>query len=286
MSIGERIVTFGRMIRFSHSVFALPFAYSGVALASLEHTVTLRAVLWIAVAMVCARSAAMGFNRIVDLRMDARNPRTKNRELPTGRLPVSAAALFVAAFGAVFLYAASRLNELTFALAPFALGYVLFYSYTKRFTWATHLFLGFALGIAPMGGWIAITGHFSVSALLLGLAVATWVAGFDIIYSCQDYEFDLSHGVHSIPQRFGMSRALAASRVLHVCTVALLLSLFFLLRLTPVYLIGLAFVGVLLGYEQSLVKPHDLSKVDRAFFDLNGFVSIIYFLFTLKAVLQ
>ena len=191
---------------------------------------------------------------------------------------------FVVVSGAVFLYAASQLNRLTFILAPVALGYVLFYSYTKRFTWATHLFLGFALGMAPMGGWIAVTGDLSTSALLLGLAVAMWVAGFDIIYSCQDYEFDSAHGVHSIPRRFGLGHALLVSKGLHACTVALLLSLFFLLRLTPVYLIGVAVVGMVLAYEQSLVKPDDLSRVNRAFFDLNGFVSIIYFLFTLKAV--
>ena len=285
MKMGQRIITYGHMIRFSHSVFALPFAFSGVALASLEHPVTLGAVLWICLAMVGARSAAMGFNRIVDWRMDAANPRTKGRELPTRKISVHAAALFVALSGAVFLYAASRLNALTFMLAPVALAYVLFYSYTKRFTWVTHLFLGFALGMAPMGGWIAIAGSFSMSALLLGLAVTTWVAGFDIIYSCQDYDFDMAHGVHSIPQRFGMHRALQASRVLHACTMAFLLSLFFLLQLAPVYLVGLAAVGALLAYEQSLVKPDDLSKVNRAFFDLNGFVSILYFLFTLKAVL-
>jgi len=285
MDIWQRIITYGHMIRFSHSVFALPFAFSGVALASLEHPVTPRAVLWICVAMVGARSAAMGFNRIVDRRIDSLNPRTRERELPTRKISLRAATLFVAASAALFIFAASQLNELTFILAPGALAYVLLYSYTKRFTWATHFFLGGALGMAPVGGWIAITGHFSSSALVLGLAVATWVAGFDIIYSCQDYHFDVAHGVHSICRSFGMRRALEVSKALHGCTVGLLLSLYFVSQLGPVYLAGLAIVGALLAYEQSMVKPHDLSKVNKAFFDLNGLVSIVYFLCTLKAVL-
>jgi 4-hydroxybenzoate polyprenyltransferase len=270
------------MIRFSHSVFALPFALASAALAAREGGVTLRQIAWIVVAMVSARSAAMGVNRLADHALDARNPRTASRELPRGVLSRREAWWFVAASVAVFVLAAGCLNSLCLALSPVALAIVFGYSYTKRFTALSQLALGLSLAVAPVGAWLAIRGRFDAAPLVLALAVVLWVAGFDTIYACQDAELDRREGLHSIPARLGVARALLVSRALHVGAVAALLALYALAPLHPLYLAGVGAVAALLAWEHTLVRPEDLSQVMRAF-NLNGWVSLGYFTFTAAA---
>jgi len=241
-----------------------------------------RHLLWIVVAMVAARSAAMGFNRLVDRAIDARNPRTAGRELPRGVLSAREVVLFVAISTAAFVLAAAMLNPLCLALSPLALAIVFGYSYTKRFTAASHLVLGLSLSVAPVGAWLAITGRFHPVPLAQAGAVVLWVAGFDTIYACQDAEFDRTAGLHSIPARLGVPRALALSKAMHVLAVALLASVFWLAPLHPVYLAGVAVVGGLIAWEHTLVRPDDLSRVMQAF-NLNGWVSLGYFAFTAAA---
>jgi 4-hydroxybenzoate polyprenyltransferase len=271
------------MIRFPHSVFALPFALTAAVLAARESGITVGQVFWIVVAMVAARSAAMGFNRLVDHAIDARNPRTASRELPRGVLSRGEVAAFVALSSVVFVVAAWRLNPLCFALSPVALAIVLGYSYTKRLTSASHLALGLALAVAPMGAWLAVAGRFDAVPMVLSLAVLLWVAGFDTLYACQDMEFDREEGLHSLPARFGVARALHLARAMHVVTVLLLLWLFWLADLHALYLVGVAGVAALLAWEHSLVRADDLSRVMQAF-DLNGWVSLGYFVVTAAAV--
>ena len=281
-SLLERARAYGRMIRFSHSVFALPFALTSAALAAQGGAATGGHVFWIVVAMVAARSAAMGFNRLVDQAIDARNPRTASRELPRGIVSRGEAWLFVALSVGVFVLAAAMLNPLCLALTPVALAIVLGYSYTKRFTAASHLVLGLALAVAPVGAWLAIRGRFDLVPVVLGLAVLLWVAGFDTLYACQDVEFDRQEGLRSLPAAVGVPRALRLARLMHAGTVLLLVSLFGLVPLHPVYLAGVAVVGVILAWEHSLVGPHDLSRVMQAF-NLNGWVSLGYFAVTATA---
>jgi 4-hydroxybenzoate polyprenyltransferase len=275
----DRVLAYGRMIRFSHSVFALPFALTAAALAAREGGVSARQILWIVVAMVSARSAAMGFNRLVDHALDARNPRTAGRELPQGTVSRGEAWLFVAASAAGLVLAAAMLNPLCLALSPLALAIVLGYSYTKRFTAASHLFLGLSLAVAPVGAWLAIRGRFEPPPVVLALAVLLWVAGFDTLYACQDLDFDRREGLRSLPASLGVPRALALARVMHVGTVLLLLLLFRLVPLHQLYLAGVAGVAAILAWEHSLVGPEDLSQVMRAF-NLNGWVSLGYFAVT------
>jgi 4-hydroxybenzoate polyprenyltransferase len=229
--------------------------------------------------MVSARSAAMGFNRLVDARHDALNPRTAMRELPRGAMSVGEARVFVLLSSAVFVFAASRLSTLCLVLAPVALAIVFWYSLAKRYTAYTQLFLGLAMAVAPVGGWIAAGGRGGVTPWLLGLAIGLWVGGFDVLYACQDYEFDRSHGLRSIPTRFGIRTAIRISRLMHVATIACMALLWRTANLPPLYLFGVAFVAALLAYEQSLVSDDDLSQVKRAF-DLNGWVGIVYFVAT------
>ena len=277
----HRLALYASFVRFSHSVFALPFALTG-ALLALHHTGEWSAavigprILWIVAAMVAARSAAMGFNRVVDARYDALNPRTAKRELPRGAMSAREAAMFVAISSAVFVYAAWMLGPLCFALSPIALAIVFWYSLAKRVTFYTQLFLGLAMAVAPVGGWLAAGGRGGWEPWLLGLAIATWVGGFDILYACQDLEFDVRHGLRSIPTRFGVGPAIRLSRIMHIGTVAAMAILWRVANLPASYLAGVAIVGVLLAYEQSLVSERDLSQVKRAF-DLNGYVGIIYF---------
>ena len=278
----DRVLAYGRMIRFSHSVFALPFALASVALAAREGGVSARQVGWIVVALVAARSAAMGFNRLADHGLDARNPRTASRELPRGVLSRHEVGLFVVVSGAGFVVAAAMLNPLCLALSPVALAIVLGYSYTKRFTDWSQLALGLSLAVAPVGAWLAIRGRFDAVALALGLAVLLWVAGFDTIYACQDAEFDRREGLRSIPARLGVARALVVARALHVGAVASLLALYALTSLHPLYLAGVAVVAAVLGWEHTLVRADDLSQVMRAF-NLNGWVGLVYFAFTAAA---
>jgi 4-hydroxybenzoate polyprenyltransferase len=271
------------MIKFEHSVFALPFALTGALLAWRESDMNLREVwlklLWITIAMVGARSAAMAFNRVVDADIDGRNPRTKSRHLPAGLLSRGFAWGFVALSTMVFLLASRQLNPLCFHLAPVALGIVFFYSFTKRFTSFSHLVLGFSLGIAPAAAWIAMTGSLDPRILWLTAAVTCWTAGFDVIYSCQDYEFDVESSLFSLPRRLGMAGALRVAQLLHVAMIGCLVALVFVLHLGVLSLVGIAAVAGLLIYEHSLVKPDDLSRVDAAFFTMNGYVSVLFFLF-------
>ncbi len=271
------------MIRFEHSIFALPFALTGALLAVREggpqagHLV--RKLVLIILAMVAARSAAMAFNRVVDADLDGRNPRTRLRHLPAGLLSTAFAWSFVAVSALIFLLAARALNPLCFRLAPIALAVVFFYSFTKRFTALSHLVLGFSLGIAPAAAWIAVRGSLDPRILWLTAAVTLWTAGFDVIYACQDYQFDVDEGLFSIPRRLGIARALRVAQLLHVLMVASLLALMVHLHLGLLSLLGIAAIALLLVWEHSLVKPHDLSQVNAAFFTMNGYVSMVFFLF-------
>jgi 4-hydroxybenzoate polyprenyltransferase len=261
-------------------VFALPFALVGAILASYEATVSLVDVVWILLAFASARFAAMGFNRIVDRRIDAVNPRTRSREIPSGKLSVREAALAVAASAIVFIVSAGMLNRLCLLLAPLALGWIFFYSYTKRFTRWAHLVLGFALAIAPVGAYLAVLGRWSVPAtalLALAGAVLCWVAGFDILYSLQDEEFDRQQGLHSIPAALGRRRAIQVSRTLHfLCFVLFVTAGLLFEDATVIFLLGVALIGALLLYEQSLVREDDLSRIDAAFFNINGAISLVF----------
>ena len=273
----KRLSTYASFIRVSHSVFALPFALAGALLAAQHAAVTWGTVGWILVAMVAARSAAMGFNRLVDARMDALNPRTANREIPRGAMSPREATVFVIVSSAAFVYASWRLNTVCFALSPVALAIAFWYSLAKRYTTWTQLFLGLAMAVAPVGGWLAVGGGAGWEPWLLAAAIGTWVGGFDVLYACQDLDFDRAHGLRSIPVRFGVRRSLAISRALHVIAVACLLLLAAVAPLGPVYLGGVALVAAMLAFEQSLVRADDLSQVKRAF-DLNGYVGILYLL--------
>ena len=259
MSLSEKISSYGRLIRFSHTVFALPFALASVALAWPRHPAAPGALGWILAAMVGARSAAMGFNRLADRNFDALNPRTSSWELPRGEVKVWEAAVLTVVASLVFIYSAYRLNPLCFALSPVALGIVFFYSLTKRFTWASHLFLG--------------------------LAVLFWLAGFDIIYSLQDFDFDRTHGLHSIPARFGIRTSLTLSSLFHFLTIVFLTLVGVSAGLGALYWAGIAAVSAVLFWEHRLVKPNDLSRINKAFFDLNAYVSLGYFLTTLADLL-
>ena len=271
-----KVLTYLSFIRFSHSVFALPFALIGALLAWREQPFAWSQVLWIIVCMVSARSAAMGFNRLVDARFDAGNPRTSMRELPRGAMSIREAALFVAMSAAVFVYGSSRLSTLCLLLSPVALAIVFWYSLAKRVTSYTQLFLGLAMAVAPVGGWIAAGGGAGLEPWLLGLAIGLWVGGFDVLYACQDVDVDVRQGLRSIPTRFGIGSAIRISRIMHVATIVVMAALWRAADLPATYLAGVAVVAVLLAYEQSLVSERDLSQVKRAF-DLNGYVGIIYF---------
>jgi 4-hydroxybenzoate polyprenyltransferase len=273
----RHLTTYASFVRFSHSVFALPFALAGALLAARHAAVTGPTIAWILVAMVAARSAAMGFNRLADARMDALNPRTAMRELPRGAMSMREATAFVVVASIVFVFASWRLNPICLALSPIALAIVFWYSLAKRFTTWTQLFLGLAMAVAPVGGWLAVGGRGGWEPWLLAAAIGTWVGGFDVLYACQDLDFDRAHGLRSIPVRFGVPRSLLISRLLHVVAVVCLVALVLVTPLGAVYLAGVAAVAAMLVYEQSLVRADDLSQVKRAF-DLNGYVGILYLL--------
>lgn len=271
------------MIKFEHSIFALPFALTGALLAlrgaGLDAGATVRKLLWIVVAMVAARSAAMAFNRLADADIDARNPRTRSRHLPAGLLGRGFAWGFVAVSSALFLFAAGELNRLCLRLAPLVLIIVFSYSFTKRFTSFSHLVLGFSLGMAPSAAWIAVRGSLDPRILLLTAAVMFWTAGFDVIYACQDYEFDCEEGLASVPRLLGIAGALNVARALHVLMVMSLAALIYSLDLGALAIAGVGVVVALLVYEHSLVSAHDLSRVNAAFFTMNGYVSVLFFVF-------
>jgi 4-hydroxybenzoate polyprenyltransferase len=269
------------MIKFEHSVFALPFALVGALLAARMGggLPTWRQLLWIVIAMVSARSAAMTVNRIADREYDRRNPRTANRAIPAGDLSVGFAWAFTAVLSAVLIIAAWQLNAAALKLSPLALAVLFFYSYTKRFTTWSHFVLGFCLGISPAAAWIAIRGSLDWRMLILSAAVTLWVGGFDILYACQDVEFDEAAGLYSIPRRFGIARALAVARTMHLLMAALLVGLAWSFHLAWPAWAGIAVVAALLSYEHSLVKPDDLSKINAAFFAVNGYISLLFLLF-------
>ncbi len=266
------------MIKWEHSIFALPFALTGAMLAS-RGIPPLHALLWIIVCMVAARSAAMAFNRLVDAEIDARNPRTAQRAIPAGQLSRSYAVGFVLVASALFIFAASRLNRWTLLLAPVALAIVFFYSYTKRFTRWSHLFLGLALGVAPAAAWIAVRGSLDARILVLTAAVLLWTAGFDLLYACQDVDFDRSAGLHSVPQRHGVAAAFWLARALHGVMILLLLWLAQLFALGHLALAGVAAVAALLLLEHLLVSPRDLRRLNAAFFTMNGIIAVVFFVF-------
>ncbi|UCD57873.1 MAG: UbiA family prenyltransferase [Candidatus Hydrogenedentota bacterium] len=281
----DKIATILEMIKFSHTVFALPFAVMSAFLAA-GGSPTARQFFWILMCMVAARSAAMSFNRIADARYDALNPRTAQRAIPTGKLTIFQTAVFMAFMIALFVFSAYQLNRLAFVLSPLALVIILGYSYTKRFTDYSHFVLGLALAIAPVGAWIAVREEFHIVSLLLGLAVLLWTAGFDIIYACQDVEFDRRVGLYSLPKRLGISRALALSAILHAAMVGVLAVILFAAPLGKSFLLGILLVSVLLIYEHSIVKADDLSRVNAAFFNVNGTVSLLLMALTIADIMM
>lgn len=276
----ERIVTYLRMIKFSHSVFALPFALTSAFIAS-KGFPELEKFFWIIVAMVSARTAAMALNRIIDRHIDKLNPRTSMREIPSGKVSLIEAILFVTVAIIIFIYSSWRLNLLCFKLSFIALLFILFYSYTKRFTSLSHLFLGITISAAPIGAWIAITGTFDLRIFSLGLSVAFWIAGFDILYALQDIDFDRRYGLYSIPARFGVKKAIVISRLFHIISWSLLFMTGILFKLNIWFFIGVFLAGVILLYEHRLVRPDDLRRLNIAFFNMNGYLSIVVFSFTL-----
>lgn len=280
----DKAVLYLRMIRIAHSVFALPFAFTGALLAA-SGIPTLREMFWITVAMVGARSGAMGMNRVIDRRIDAENPRTRNREIPSGKIGTGEALLFTALSFAALVIAAHNLNPLCLMLSPVAILVLIAYSYTKRFTWLSHFVLGLSLSAAPLGAWIAVTGSVDPKILPLSAAVVFWLAGFDILYALQDIDFDRRHGLYSVPQRFGVRRALMASRLFHLVTFLFLIATGLIFHLGAPYWLGMVIVAALFLYEHSLVRHDDLSRLDVAFFNMNGYISITVFVSVLLAVL-
>ncbi|MBN2984312.1 UbiA-like polyprenyltransferase [Cohnella algarum] len=279
----RKIRIFLEMIKIEHTLFVLPFAYIGTILGAVTENGALPTWAqcgWILLAMVGARSAAMGLNRVIDKAIDARNPRTANRAIPAGLLKSAEVLVFIVISFVLLFWAASQLNSLAVKLMPIAVFMTVFYSYTKRFTWACHLFLGLTLGLAPLGGWVAVTGTISLPAIVLYLSVACWTAGFDIIYACQDMEFDRKEKLHSIPARFGIAGGLRFARFLHLLTFAGFAALIALTDLSWWYLAGIVVAGALLVYEHRIVSPNDLSKLNKAFFTMNSVLSMVMFAFT------
>lgn len=280
----NKIKIFLEMIKFEHTLFALPFAYMGAMLGAVVingHLPSWGQIGWVTMAMVGARTAAMSLNRVIDRAIDAKNPRTKNRAIPAGLLGLAEVYLFIAVSFVLLFWAASQLNSLSMKLLPIAVFFLVFYSYTKRFTWLCHVFLGLTIALAPLGGWVAVTGKVDMVAIIFYLTVACWTAGFDVIYACQDMEYDKNEGLFSIPSQFGISKALLIARGFHVLTAIGFASLFVLTDLSWWYFAGLIIAYAILYYEHRLVKPHDLSKLNMAFFTMNGVLSVIVFTFTL-----
>ncbi len=276
------------MIKFEHTLFALPFAFLGAILGSViinGHLPTLSQWVWITLAMVGARSAAMSLNRVIDAQIDKHNPRTADRAVPAGLVSKAEVLLFIIVSFALLFYSAYQLNMLAVYLLPVAVFFLVIYSYTKRFTWACHLILGVTIGLAPLGGWVGTTGTLTWEAMLLFLGVALWTAGFDVIYACQDADYDKENGLYSIPSYFGIAKALNMAKSFHVVSFLALVSLFFVMPLGIIYLIGVLISGGIMLYEHSLVKPNDLSKVGVAFFTMNGILAIVMLVFTIGDIL-
>ncbi len=277
VSVTSKIVTYGHMIKFSHTVFALPFALAAVVLASREAHFQLTGFFWILTAMVSARSAAMGFNRVADATFDRRNPRTQSREIPSGKLSIATATLFVVAASGIFIFAAAMLGALCFKLAFPILVVLLGYSYTKRLTWLCHLFLGFAISLAPFAAWIAMTKSISPGIILLSMALLTYIAGFDILYACQDIDFDRSQQLYSMPANLGVEKALRISSVIHIVSFMALALAGWMFHLGMIYALSVLIIGLLYVAEHQLVQPDNLEHVPIAFFCINSIISVTLF---------
>ncbi|WP_240414191.1 UbiA-like polyprenyltransferase [Paenibacillus periandrae] len=275
---------FLEMIKIEHTLFALPFAFMGAILGSIvmtNHLPGWAAIGWVILAMIGARSAAMGLNRVIDKVFDAKNPRTAARAIPAGLISSREAIIFIVISFTLLFWAASNLSPLSMKLLPIAVFFLVLYSYTKRFTWACHLILGLTLGLAPLGGWVAVTNDISLPAIIFYVSVSFWTAGFDVIYACQDTEFDKKEGLHSIPQRFGVAKALKIARWFHLVTAIGFIVLFYLTDLSWLYLIGILIANLLLFYQHKIVTPTNLSRVNMAFFTLNSTLSSVVFIFSL-----
>lgn len=275
---------FLQMIKFEHTVFALPFAFMGALLGSvaISHQLPSWAQIgWVLLAMFGARSAAMGLNRLIDRVSDAKNPRTANRAIPAGLLKIGEVVLFILISFALLFWAAAELNPLAMKLLPIAVIMLVLYSYTKRFTWLCHVFLGFTIALAPLGGWVAVAGKVDATAMVLFVTIAFWVAGFDVIYSCQDVDFDKKEGLHSIPVRFGVAKSLWIAKAFHILTAVGYVALLLMTDLGWWYIIGMLIAYLILFYEHYIVSPSDLSRLQTAFFTMNGVLSIVVFTFTL-----
>ncbi|MEX2416201.1 MAG: UbiA-like polyprenyltransferase [Paenibacillaceae bacterium] len=279
----RKLKIFLEMIKFEHTLFALPFAYMGAILSSVYVFDRLPAwseIGWITLAMIGARTAAMGLNRVIDRTIDAKNPRTANRAIPAGLISSIEVWLFIVISFVLLFVATSNLDPLSMKLLPIAVIFLVGYSYTKRFTWACHIILGLTIGLAPLGAWAAVTGEINMTAMIFYLAVALWTAGFDVLYACQDIDFDRKEGLHSIPSRFGITRALWIARGFHLLTAAGLFSLIWLADLSEFYIVGMIIAYIILVYEHRLVTPNDLTRLNTAFFTMNGVLSIVLFIFT------
>ncbi|HZK84124.1 MAG TPA: UbiA-like polyprenyltransferase [Desulfosporosinus sp.] len=276
----QKLKVFYEMIKFEHTLFALPFAYLGAFLAAKGVPPFLK-LFWITLAMIGARTAAMSLNRLVDRHIDARNPRTAQRALPAGQLKVNEVYLYTVLSFLLLGYSAYQLNSLALWLMPIAVFFLVLYSYTKRFTWACHIVLGISLGLAPAGAWIGVTGHWALTPILLGLGVMTWVAGFDVVYACQDVEFDRQEGLHSIPAIFGLQRGLELSAALHIIAPIFFIAVGMVMSMNWLYYVGVAIAIVLLYRQHRLVSADDFSKIGVAFFDLNGYLSLLLFVFSI-----
>jgi len=280
----HKISVYLRMIKFSHSIFALPFAFTSALIAA-SGMPSLRQIIWIIVAMVGARSGAMGLNRIIDMKIDSANPRTAGRELPRGVISVAEAVLFVGVSFGLLIFAAYMLNPLCLTLSPVAIAVLFLYSYTKRFTWVSHFVLGLSISAAPLGAWIAVKGSFAPEIIPLGLTVIFWLAGFDVLYALQDIDFDRNYGLYSIPRRFGIKKSLLLARFFHGVSFSFLVTTGVIFGLSGIYWVGMAVVACLFLYEHSLIRENDLSRLDMAFFNMNGYISVAVFVFTALDVL-
>ncbi|MCX7988317.1 MAG: putative 4-hydroxybenzoate polyprenyltransferase [Thermodesulfovibrio sp.] len=284
MAMLKKVLLYLRMIKIEHSVFALPFAFAAAMLAA-QGIPNLKQIFWITIAMVTARASAFGFNRIIDRKIDALNPRTSNREIPSGKIKLWEAILFTMICLTIFVYSAWMLNPLCLKLSPLAILILFVYSYTKRFTWTCHLFLGIALALAPLGAWIAIKGSFDWKIIPLVITVIFWLAGFDTLYALWDVEFDKKFGIYSIPKVFGVKKAINIARFFHLIAFCFLIITGFIFKLNLFYWIGMIFVAFLFIREHSLIKPHDLSKLNIAFFNMNGYISLTVFVFVAFSLL-
>ena len=273
----SQIINYLKMIKFSHTIFALPFALSAVVLSLRNSSVSFSDIFWVLIAMAGARSASMGFNRIADMKFDSKNQRTAMREIPSGKISLQAASFFIIISSLLFIFASAMLSNLCLYLSVPVLILLFFYSFTKRFTYLSHIYLGFVISLAPIGAWIAVTGSFSWTVLLLSMALLTYIAGFDILYACQDIDFDIQEKLFSIPSGFGIKKAFFISKILHVCSFIFFFSIYIVFDMGGIYLCTVLIIGILLIYEHKLIKPDDLCNINIAFFNINSIISVVLF---------